>query len=33
MEKIFDAIICLMESGWTKDQVKALISEIQKIKH
>ena len=30
MELIFDAIVCLRDSGWTKDQVKALIREIQK---
>lgn len=29
MELIFDAIVCLMEGGWTKDQVKTLISEIR----
>lgn len=30
MELIFDAVVCLMENGWTKDQVKVLISEIKK---
>lgn len=32
MEVIYNAIVYLMNSGWTKDQVKALIHEIQKIK-
>lgn len=30
MEKIFDSIGRLIDSGWTEDQAKALISEIQR---